>query len=269
MEHGFALSEIDTTRPHPARMYDAYLGGKDNYPVDREAVRQVLKAAPEVRGIAVANRAFLRRAVRFLVAEAGIRQIIDIGTGIPTAGNVHEVANEVAPGTRVVYVDNDPIVHVHANALLTGNGSTGIVLADLREPEAILAHPVTRALIDFTQPIGLLLVAILHFMPDEDNPRRIVNVLRDALPPGSYLALSHITGDFRTEAAQQVAGVYNQATSTATLRSHAQVAAFFDGWDLAEPGLVQVPLWRPDDKPLRPKDLARIWLYGGVGRKNT
>jgi hypothetical protein len=267
MKPGFAASDIDTSKPHPARMYDAYLGGKDNYPVDREAVRQVLKAAPEVRDIARANRAFLQRAVRFLVVEAGIRQFIDIGTGIPAGGNVHQVAGQAAPGTRVLYVDNDPIVHVHANALLTGSGTTGIVLADLREPEAILAHPKTRALIDFSQPVGLLLVAILHFIPDEDNPHRILSVLRDAVRPGSYLALSHVTGDFRTEAAQQAAAVYNQATSTATLRSHTQIEAFFDGWELAEPGLVQAPRWRPDGKPPRPKDLARIWLYGGVGQK--
>jgi hypothetical protein len=169
MEPGFAASEIDTSTPHPARMYDALLGGKDNYAADREAVRHVLKAAPEARESATANRAFLQRAVRFLVGEAGIRQIIDIGTGIPAAGNVHQVAGQTAPETRVVYADNDPIVHVHANALLTGSGTTSIVLADLREPEAILDHPKTRALIDFSQPVGLLLVAILHFITEAES----------------------------------------------------------------------------------------------------
>jgi hypothetical protein len=269
MEPGFAVSEIDTSRPHPARMYDAYLGGKDNYPVDREAVRQVLRAAPEIRDVARANRAFLQRAVRFLAGEAGIRQIIDIGTGIPAAGNVHEVAGQIAPGTRVVYVDNDPIVHVHANALLAGGGTTGIVLADLRDPEAILGHPKVGELIDFSQPVGLLLIAILHFITDEEHPARILATLREALPPGSYLALSHVTGDFRTEAAQGVAAVYDQATSSVTLRSHAQIEAFFDGWDLVEPGVVQVPSWRPDGKPPRPKDLSKIWIYGGVARRGT
>jgi hypothetical protein len=269
MEPGFAPSEIDTKTPHPARMYDAYLGGKDNYAADQEAVRQVLRAAPEIRDVARANRAFLQRAVRFLVAEAGIRQIIDIGTGIPTAGNVHEVAGEIAPETRVVYVDNDPIVHVHANALLTGSGTTRVVLADLREPEKILAHPKVRELIDFSQPVGLLLVAILHFITEGENPSRIVATLRDALPARSYLALSHVTGDFRTEAAENAAAVYDRATSTVTLRSHAQVKALFDGWDLVEPGVVQVPLWRPVDKPPRPKDLEKIWIYGGVGRRNA
>ena len=174
MEPGFAASEIDTSKPHPARMYDAYLGGHDNYPADRAAVRQVLRNFPEVRPIALANREFLQRAVRFLAAEAAIRQFIDIGTGIPSAGNVHEVAGRAAPGARVVYVDNDPIVHVHANALLTASGTTGIVLAGLRDPAAIVAHPQLRELIDFTRPVALLLVAILHFIRDEEDPAGIV-----------------------------------------------------------------------------------------------
>src|ERR1700691_5375807 len=178
MAPGFAASEIDTSRPHPARMYNAYLDGKDNYPVDREAVRRILRSWPEVRLIARANRAFLQRAVRFLAGEAGIRQFIDIGTGIPSAGNVHEVAGRAAPDARVVYVDNDPIVHVHANALLTGTGSTDIVLADLRDPAGILADPRVRELIDFTRPVALLLVAILHFITDEEEPAPIVAALR-------------------------------------------------------------------------------------------
>jgi hypothetical protein len=269
MQPGFAASEIDTSTPHPARMYDALLGGKDNYAADREAVRDVLRAAPEARDSARANRAFLQRAVRFLVGEAGIRQIIDIGTGIPTAGNVHQIAGQIAPETRVVYADNDPIVHVHANALLTGSGTTSIVLADLRKPEAILGHPKTRALIDFSQPVGLLLAAILHFITEAEKPSRILATLRDGLPEGSYLVLSHATADLRPEAAQNAADVYDGATSTVTLRSKTQIAAFFDGWDLVEPGLVQVPLWRPEGKPPRPKELERTWVYGGVGRRTT
>lgn len=269
MEPGFAASEIDTSRPHPARMYNAYLGGKDNYAADREAVRQVLRVAPELRYSARANRAFLQRAVRFLVGEAGIRQILDIGTGIPAAGNVHEVAAEIAPETHVVYVDNDPIVHVYANALLTGSGTTGIVLADLREPEKILRHPKVAELINFGQPVGLLLVAVVHFIRDDENPARILATLREALPPGSYLVLSHGTDDFRSEAARQAAAVYDQATSTITLRRHAQIAAFFHGWEMLEPGLVQPPLWRPEGKRPRPKELAKVWGYGGVGRLAT
>jgi hypothetical protein len=268
MQTGFALSEIDTTTPHPARIYNALLGGKDSYPVDREAARQILNAAPEVRDSARANRAFLQRAVKYLVAEAGIRQIIDIGTGIPTAGNVHEVAAQVAPDTRVAYVDNDPIVHVHANALLTSSGSTSIVLADLREPDAILAHPKVTGLIDFTRPVALLLVAIAHFLTDREDPAGIIARLSAALPPGSYLALSHATADFRPQQAQNAAAVYDQATSTVTLRTRDQIAALFDGWDLVEPGLVQAPLWHPDGRPPRVRELARAWVYGGVARKN-
>jgi hypothetical protein len=248
-------------------MYDAYLG-KDNYPVDREAVRLVLRDFPEVRAIARANRAFLGRAVRFLAAEAGIRQFIDIGTGIPSAGNVHEVAGQAAPDTRVVYVDNDPIVHVHASALLTGTGSTGVVLADLRDPEVVLAHPKLRGLIDFTQPVALLLVAVLHFVTDAEGPAAIVATLRDALPGGSYLALSHGTQDFHPPGdADRAAAAYQDATAPLVLRNRQQVRAFFDGFDLVEPGLVQAPLWRPDGTPPRPKDLAKIGIYAGVGRK--
>ena len=223
---------------------------------------------PEVRDMARENRAFLQRAVRFLVGGAGIRQIIDIGTGIPAAGNVHEVAREVAPDVGVVYVDNDPIVHVHASALLTGTGSTGIVLADLREPETILAHPKVRELIDFGQPVALLLVAILHFITDDENPERIVATFRDALPLGSYLALTHGTADFHSQdAVSHGTKVYQRATAPLVLRNHAQVTELFDGFDLVEPGLVQVPLWRPDSKRPRLRDLAGIGIYGGVGQR--
>jgi hypothetical protein len=268
MEPGFAASEIDTSKPHPARMYNAYLGGKDNYPADREAVRQILGAFPEVRAIAQANRAFMQRAVRFLAGEAGIGQFIDIGTGIPSAGNVHEVAGQVAPGARVAYVDNDPIVHVHANALLTGSGTTSIVLADLRDPAAIVEHPKLRELIDFTQPVALLLVAIVHFISEKDNPGRIIATLREALPPGSYLALSHGTADFHPPGvAKEAAASYEHATAPLVLRSFDQVCAFFDGFELMEPGLVQAPLWRPDGRRPRPKDLDKIGIYAGVGRK--
>jgi SAM-dependent methyltransferase len=270
MEPGFALSDIDTSRPHPARMYNAYLGGKDNYPADREAVRQVLRAFPEVRAIARANRAFLRRAVRFLAGEAGIGQMIDIGTGIPAAGNVHEVAGQAAPGTRVAYVDNDPVVHVHANALLAGTGTTSIVLADLRDPGTILGHPKIAALIDFTQPVAVLLIAIVHFITDREDPARIIATLRDALAPGSFLALSHGTADFHPPGtASQAAAAYDNAAAPLVLRSHARVCSFFDGFDLIEPRLVQAPLWRPDGKAPRPKDLAKIGIYAGVGLKST
>jgi len=247
-------------------MYDYFLGGKDNYAVDQEAAREILQAVPEVRAMALENRAFLQRAVRFLVGEAGIRQIIDIGTGIPAAGNVHEIAQDTAPDVRVIYVDNDPIVHVHASALLTGTGSTRIVLADLREPEAILAHPKVRELIDFSQPVALLLIAILHFITDDENPGEIIATFRDALLPGSYLALSHGTADFHSEdTVSHGTRVYQRATAPLVLRSHAQATALFDGFDLVEPGLVQVPLWRPAARRPRLPGLAGIGIYGGVG----
>jgi len=270
MEPGFAPSEIDTRRPHPARMYDYYLGGKNNYLVDREAAAAVLQAAPEVRAMARENRAFLQRVVRYLVGEAGIRQIIDVGTGIPSAGNVHEVAQQHAPDVRVAYVDNDPIVHVHANALLTGGGNTSIVLADLRDPEAILAHPRIRELIDFDAPVALLLIAIMHFVTDDEDPAGIIATFRDALPVGSYLALSHGTTDFHPRApVQQATAVYDQATAPLVLRGYVQISRFFAGFDLVEPGLVQVPLWRPDRKPPGPRELAKIGIYGGVGRRSA
>jgi hypothetical protein len=266
MNPNYSPPAIDTKTPHPARMYDAYLGGTANYAADREAVRQVLLAAPEMCDVARANREFLRRAVRFLVGEAGIRQIIDIGAGISTVGNVHEVAREIAPETRIVYVDNDPIVLEYADAL--DSRTTKIILADLREPEKILMDRGVGELIDFSQPVALLLVAVLHFVTTDENPYSIVATLRDALPVGSYLALSHATADFRTEAASKATAVYDHATSSVTLRSHKQITGFFGGFDLLRPGLVQAPLWRPDGQSSISEDLEKIWIYAGVGRRS-
>lgn len=267
MESGFAPSDIDTSRPHPARMYNYFLGGKDNYAVDKEAGTAVIRRAPEARDVARANRAFLQRAVRFLAREAGIRQFLDIGTGIPAAGNVHEVVGDVAPGAHVVYVDNDPIVNTHAHALLGGNSTTGIVLADLRDPAAILRHPVTRDLIDFREPVALLLIAVLHFITDKENPADILAVLRGALPPGSYLAITHPTMEFRSQAVQDAASVYDSATATVSLRGHSEISSFFGDWPLVEPGLVQLPLWRPDGPA--PRNLDKIWMYGGVAHRDS
>jgi hypothetical protein len=180
---------------------------------------------------------------------------------------MHEVAHRIDPEARVVYVDNDPVVHVHASALLAGQPNSGIVLEDLRNPERILNHPKVRELIDFGKPVGLLLLAVLHFITDEEGPGQIVAALREALCPGSYLILSHATADFHDEATWgAVAAIYQKATAPLVLRDHAQVSALFDGWDLVDPGLVQLPLWRPADKPLSPRDLAKIGMYGGVGR---
>ncbi|CAL9573459.1 hypothetical protein SUDANB106_04899 [Streptomyces sp. enrichment culture] len=265
---GFTPEQIDTSRPHPARMYDYYLGGSDNYEVDREAAERLMTMAPDVRVSARANRDFLGRAVRTAVGELGIRQIIDVGTGIPTSPNTHELARAAAPDTRVVYVDNDPIVSVHADAKLTGAGNAEFVLADARKPEAVIEHPAVRELIDFGRPVALLLVAVLHFVRDEEDPAGLVAALGGALPPGSCLVLTHGTPDFHEkQRVEEGTDVYRSATAQVSLRSHAEILSFFDGWDLVDPGLVQLPLWRPDGPVPEPGELRRVALYGGVGLK--
>ncbi|OEV31331.1 hypothetical protein AN219_05720 [Streptomyces nanshensis] len=261
-QDGFRSEEIDTSRPHPARIYDYLLGGKDNYELDRQAAEELAAAAPEVRIGVRANRAFLQRAVRHVLGS-GVRQVLDIGTGLPTSPNVHEIAREVAPDVRVAYVDNDPIVNVHASTVLSDSATTSIVLADLRDPQAIVDHPDVRRVIDFGEPVALLLVAIVHFLTDAEQPRRTIATLRDALPAGSFLVLSHATGDFADRRAAQA--VYNKASATLNLRSRAEVERFFDGFELVEPGLAQVPFWRPDTPP--PARSGEIGFYGGVARK--
>ncbi|WP_461034045.1 SAM-dependent methyltransferase [Streptomyces mayteni] len=266
-EEGFSAEEIDTSRPHPARMYDYYLGGQDNYEVDRTAAEAVIRLLPDIRLAARENRSFMHRATRAVVAR-GVRQIIDIGTGIPTSPNTHEVARSLAPDVRIAYVDNDPIVSAYAGAKLTNDGNAGFVLADLRDPEALLRHPAVADLIDFDQPVALLLVAILHFIDDAEDPVGIVRTLTDALPPGSHLVLSHGTTDFHdAEQLAAVRDVYKNATAGVTLRPRERVAAFYDGFELLEPGLVQPPFWAPEapvpDDPM----LRGLGFYCGVGVK--
>src|SRR6266545_2612913 len=224
---------IHVTTPNVARIYDYWLGGKDNFAADRDAAEKILTLIPEARFAARANRAFLGRAVQFL-ARAGIRQFLNIGTGLPTQANVHEVAHQVNPGARVVYVDNDPVVLAHARALLNDTGATVIIEADLRDPQKILEDPGLRTLIDFGEPVAVLMVAILHFITEAEDPLAIVSRFREVMVPGSYLALSEVTA------------VYRQATAPMVPRSHAQVGAFFDGFELVEPGVVYAPQWRPD-----------------------
>ncbi|UQU63453.1 SAM-dependent methyltransferase [Couchioplanes caeruleus] len=256
---------IDTTRPHVARMYDYYLGGKDNFAVDREAVAAVEAAMPEVRQLARENRAFLRRAVTFMTS-AGIRQFIDIGAGLPTAGNTHEVAQATAPGARVVYVDNDPIVLAHGRALLATDGDTTVVTADLRDPDDVIGHDEVRHLIDFTRPVGVLLIAMTHFLRDDERDR-VMGTLRGSLAPGSYLAATHVTGDGHSrEAVEGVEAAYRKTPTPIYFRRHDEVARFFDGFALVEPGLVTVDEWRPD--PGDPAPEPTRWLYGGVGRRS-
>src|SRR6266511_639272 len=231
---------------HPARVYDYWLGGKDNYPADRHAADQATEALPQIAAYARANRAFLARAVRFLAAEAGVRQFLDLGTGIPTSPNVHQVAQAVDPGSRIVYVDNDPVVLVHARALLTSHpkGATAYLDCDLRDPDTILK--LAAGTLDFTRPVAVLLLATLQLIPDTDDPYRIVTRLLDGVPSGSYLAISHPAKDIDAEATAEAAERLNRLHVAVTLRTRAEVARLFRGLDLVEHGLVQVHRWRPD-----------------------
>jgi hypothetical protein len=263
--------EIDTSKAHPARMYDYLLGGKDHFEADRDAIAALLKTVPNARTGARENRAFLGRAVRYLVAEAGVRQFLDIGAGLPTANNVHEVAQAIAPESRVVYVDNDPIVMAHARALLTSHpdGRTAYIQADLHDPESILNHPSVRGTLDFGQPIALVLMAILHFFPAQDNPADIVSTLVAALPPGSYLVASHVTADYNdpTSAADGVQAV-QRAGVPFQLRTGDEFADLaFVGLELMPPGLVPVSEWRPDTEPGFLPQPAEVGYYGAIARK--
>jgi hypothetical protein len=265
-------TQINTGVPNPARIYDYLLGGKDNFPADRGVAEQLITIAPVTRDVAEDNRAFLRRVVRFLAREAGIRQFIDLGSGLPTQGNVHEIAQAVAPDARVVYVDNDAMVVTHSRALLAGDNTVAIQ-ADLRECDVILTHPEIRELIDFNQPVALLLVAILHFIPDDQDPLGIVARFRDALPTGSYLAISHGTRDIpvrpdmsaeeMAEMGAKVEQLYQLTTSSLVTRTRAEVERFFDGLELVDPGLVEIQRWRPDDQG----STLPGGFYGGVARK--
>lgn len=258
--------EINTSVAHSARVYDYWLGGKDNFPADRELAERVIAVLPTITRSARANRAFLVRAVRFLAAEAGIRQFLDIGTGIPTSPNVHEVARGVAPAARVVYVDNDPIVLVHARALLTSHpeGKTDYIDADLRDPDKILEG--AAATLDFGQPVALLLVAILQYVADAEDPWGIVRRLLAPLAPGSYLVLSHPTKDIQGEAVAAGAREMNRLLATSyTPRTHAEISRFFDGLELLPPGVVQTTAWRPDPGD---DDLGgKATMFCGVARK--
>jgi hypothetical protein len=257
---------FDTSVAHQARMYDYALGGKDNYAADRAAVEAGLRVWPDATLSARSNRAFLGRVVRFLAGEAGIRQFLDIGTGIPTAGNTHQVAQDVAPESRVVYVDYDPVVLAHARALLTGSqaGATEYIHADLRDTGTILAQ--AGELLDFTQPVAVTLLLILHAVPDADDPYAIVARLMDAVPPGSYLAISHSASDlFDQETKDSIKAIMDRmAQQQFTLRTREQVARFFAGTDLVEPGLVPVEKWRPAPGA---GDTRNSALWGAAGRK--
>jgi hypothetical protein len=258
---------FDTSVANQARIYDYLLGGKDNYEADRAAVDAVLKVAPELGFTARANRAFLGRAVRYFTAEAGIRQFLDIGTGIPTAGNTHQVAQAIAPETRVVYVDYDPIVLAHARALLTSHeaGATEYIDADLRDTDRILTQ--AARLLDFSKPVAVTLLMILHVIPDSDDPYALVARVMDAMPPGSYLAASHLGSELLDQDAKQgFEGIVSRTAQQQYIgRNREQMARFFDGTDLVEPGLVRVEEWRPD--PAGAGETGKSALWCAVGRK--
>jgi hypothetical protein len=257
---------IDTTRAHQARIYDYWLGGKDNFAVDREAAEQAVAAYPGLRRGVRAQRAFLGNAVRYLAGNAGIRQFLDIGTGIPTASNTHEVAHAADPDAKVVYVDNDPMVLAHARALLTGTrpGTTSYLDADLRDTDAVLAG--AAALLDFTQPIAVLLIGVLQLVPDDDDPHAIVTTLMEAVPSGSWLAVFHPASDILADEIGEAARRVNaRSANTTTLRSRGEVERFFDGLELLAPGLVQVHRWRPGSTA--PDTDDEVAGYAGLARK--
>jgi len=257
--------DLDTSVAHVARVYDYWLGGKDNFAADRAAGEQAIQAYPDIVYSVRANRAFLARTVRYLAGEAGIRQFLDIGTGIPTANNTHEVAQDVAPGSNVVYVDNDPVVLTHARALLVSGdqGHTNYIDADLRDTGRILAEAAQT--LDFSRPVAIMLMAILQHIDEAEDPYAIVNSLLAAVPPGSYLAISHPAADIETEAMAQMAERLNKLMAEkVTFRNRQQVTRFFEGLELAEPGMVRVQEWRPASE-IEAKSPAALW--GGVGRK--
>ena len=256
---------FDTSVAHVARVYDYWLGGKDNYAADRAAGDQAIQAYPDIVRSVRANRAFLARVVRYLAREEGIRQFLDIGTGIPTANNTHEVAQSVAPDCRVVYVDNDPVVLSHARALLTSQpeGATDYIDADLRDTRKILAQAART--LDFSRPVAVMLIAIMHAIGDDEDPYAIVATLMEAVPPGSYLALSHVASDIVPAQAADMIGRLNRLMYEKTSpRPRAEVAHFFDGLSMVQPGVVRVQQWRPDTEA---EATTPSNMWGGVGRK--
>jgi hypothetical protein len=263
-EAGVAPEGVETDRPSVARLYDFFLGGHHNYAADRELGRRLLAAEPNARMIVRENREFLGRAVNYLI-DAGVRQFLDLGSGIPTQENVHEIAQRSDPEARVVYVDNDRGVVAHSKHLLRGNPLASVINADLRDPGAVLRHPEVRRLIDFSEPVGLLMVTVLHFVPDGDDPAGLVSRFAAALPPGSYLVISHATAESSPDSAAKVEDLYANATSSAHTRSREEISGFFTGFELLPPGLVYMALWRHDGQV--PADPEKAWFYAGVGRK--
>ncbi|HEX6472665.1 MAG TPA: SAM-dependent methyltransferase [Streptosporangiaceae bacterium] len=263
---------IDPTKPNIGRVYDYLIGGKDNFAIDREVGDEILRLVPDARESGKANRAFLRRAVRYMVNEAGIDQFLDIGSGLPTQGNVHEIAQELNPRAKVVYVDNDPVVLVHTRALLENRDTTTVIMGDLRRPDEIVGSPVARDFLDFDRPIGMLMISILHHINDDEDPVAITATLRGALAPGSHMAITHFhnPGPERPEdAAIALASEkqFNEKFGTGRFRTREEIRAYFGDWDLVDPGLVPMPAWRPDVAGRRTLSGVFHRTLGGVARK--
>ncbi|MCM6778246.1 SAM-dependent methyltransferase [Nocardia sp. CDC159] len=270
--------DLQQQRPHSARMYDYFLGGKDNYQVDREYATQIQRVFPSVGVAARINRAFMHRATWYLASQVGIRQFLDIGAGIPTEPNLHQVAQQIAPDARVVYVDNDPLVMAFAQALLRGTpqGRTAYVHADAADPESILTAPQLRETLDLDQPVALSLIAVLHFLPDDRDPYKAVSTLLDALAPGSYLVISHLTVDFDPDTVHRVVEVFRDGGVPFQARTRKEIGRFFSGLELVEPGIgaphrwrpIEPPCWlRPDIDPLGPGLDERVNCCAAVARK--
>jgi hypothetical protein len=264
-----APGDIDISRPNVARIYDYLLGGKDNFAADREAAMRLIAATPDMAGVVRDNRAFIGRAVRYLAGEAGIRQFLDLGGGLPTQTNVHEMAQEIAPDACVVYVDNDPVVWAHGQALLANGDRVAMVHADLRKPAEVLQHSDVLGLLDLAQPVAVVCTSVLHFVPDEEEPHRIIAEYRGHMAAGSYLAITHgplVTAEEDpTGIVGSVTSVYHQASAQLHVRSLPEIRRFFDGFDLVDPGVVWINEWRPD--PGVPAEGPPQSLRGGVGRK--
>ena len=258
---------IDLDRPSAARLYDYLLGGGHNFAHDRDLAERFLTAQPHARQIARHNRSFLRRSVLFMI-EQGVRQFLDLGSGIPTVGNVHEIAQAADPRTRVVYVDYEEVAFAHSHLMLADNAAATIVQADLTDPDAVLDNPSTRALLDFDQPIGLIMAGVFHFVAPAKDPARIVARYRDATAPGSWLAFSQFTRDLMPEEMDRIVEVMKSSRDPMFPRSRAEITALFDGYELVEPGIVPTALWHPDEGLDDGDDPNRAGILSGVGRKN-
>lgn len=257
--------EVDVTRPSVARAYDAVLGGRDNYPPDRAVAEELRKTAPQITDLAWWNRAILGRGVRYLAAEAGVRQFIDLGAGLPTMENTHEVAQRHAPDARVVYVDIDPFVLAHGRKLLAADDRTAVITADLRKPWSVLEHPDTRRLIDLSEPVAILLIGMLHHLHDDEDPGGIVDTYMGAVPPGSHLFITHFCDS--SPDARALEKTFLTFLGSGRFRTVAEIRRYFTGLEMAEPGLVYLPEWRPDEPVNRWLTTAQRLMVGGIGRK--